>query len=178
MTRYDELALREARQAALQTLALAKWLQESAKQIAVPLEKEAKAWLAENDMDPGSRHYARIDDDQVATVSRSDLREVTNILIEDEDAFGAWLIANGHDNPFQMRLHDWARQPAFLEAVIKKAEGEVPDGVAVSKKVTGGSMNVRQSDTQREALERHIAGLRQISESFDALAEIESGDAA
>ena len=169
MTNYSELAPRDARRAALQTLALAKWLQERAKDLAKPLEDEAKHWLSENDMDPGTRLLAYVDEEEVATVSRSKVTDRQNIIVEDEEAFGEWLIENGHENPFQVRLADWARQPSFLEAVIVKAEGEVPDGVIVSVRRTGGTVAVRQSEGQRENLEAAISALTTLTTTFEQI---------
>lgn len=178
MTRYDNLPARDARRAATQTLALAKWVLARAADVAKPLEAEAKEWLAENDLDPGMRLPALIDGDEVATISRSKIADRQNIIVEDEEAFGEWLVKNGHENPFQVRLHDWAKQPSFLEAVVVKAEGEVPDGVIVSTRRTGGTVSIRQSDAQRENLEKHIEALQAITDTFDALGALEAGEAA
>ena len=178
MNQYQNLPAKDARRAALQTLALAKWIQESAKNIAGPAEADAKAWLRDNELAPGDRSYALIDGDEVATVSRSKITTRPNITITDETAFGHWLVEQGHENPWQMRLADWARQQSFIEGVIKHADGEVPDGIEFTERTTGGSVSVRQTDTQREALEKHISALHEVMATFDTLTQVEGGEEA
>ena len=168
MTRYDHLPEKDARRAATQTLALAKWVQDQARQLAKPLEEEAKQWLAENALDPGSRVPALIDGDEVATISRSKRTIRRTYEIEDEQAYGDWIIENGHKNPFEIRLADWARSQNHI-AALAEAQGELPDGVKMRTTETGGSVAVRQTDTQRDNLEQHISALRQITDTFDTL---------
>lgn len=174
MTRYDNLPEKDARRAALQTLALAKWIQDQAKNLARPLEEEAKMWLAEHVLDPGARVPALIDDDEVATVSRSKRTTRRTYEITDEQAFGDWLVAQGHSSPFEVRLADWAKNPALLQDLAEK-DGELPDGVTVSTSHGGGTVSVRQTPAQRGNLEEHVAALQQLTTTFDALA-IENGD--
>lgn len=176
MTRYDNLPERDARRAALQTLALAKWVQDQARQLAKPLEEEAKAWLAEHVLDPGSRIPAMIDEDEVATISRSKKGTRHTYEVEDEQAYGDWLVEHGHQSPFEVRLAGWATNPGLLQDLIEK-DGEVPDGVRVTTTVTGGSVSVRQTPTQRESLEAHVEALHQITATFETLAIEDGGQA-
>ena len=178
MNRYMHLPAKDAKRAAMQTLALAKWIQESAKNLAGPMEAEAKAWLRDQELEPGDRSYASIDGDEVATISRAKLTTRTVLTIVDEAAFGHWLIEQGHEDPWQMRLKDWAKTASFIEGVMKHADGEIPDGVALEERHGGGSVSVRQTDTQRAALEKHIAALHEVTATFDSLIQIEGGDEA
>lgn len=173
---YHELPHKEARARALQTLALAKWVTKTAAALASPLEKEAKEWLRVNDLDPGSRVPAMIDDANVATISRSVVKERRTISVDDEQAYGDWLVENDHDNPFEVRLVPWATSAPFLETLIDSLNGELPDGVSVHTSTTGGTVTVGQTDAQREALEQKISHLRSLLETFDALTEIEAGE--
>lgn len=158
----NELTPRQARQQALQTLALAKWLKETVKDTVGPLEKQAKAWLIENDLDPGTRIPARVGDEDVATVSYTNPEEKITPAVTDETAFGAWLEEQGHTNIWEQRLTEQYRAPGFLTHLLDTLEGELPDGVDVRTTQAAPYITVRQTPKQANALTEAVDALRSL----------------
>lgn len=169
----NELTPRQARQQALQTLALAKWLKETVKDTVNPLEKAAKAWLIENDLDPGTRVPARVGEQDVATVSYTNPEEKATPTITDEAAFGAWLEERGHTNIWEQRLAEHYRAPGLLTQLIDKLEGELPDGVDVRTTQAAPYITVRQTPKQANALTEAVEALRSLE---TAVQQITTGE--
>lgn len=158
----NELTPRQARQQALQTLALAKWLRTAVADTVGPLEKQAKAWLVENDLDPGTRVPARVGDQDVATVSYTNPEEKIAPAVTDETAFGAWLEEQGHTNIWEQRLTEQYRAPGFLTQLLDTLEGELPDGVDVRTTQAAPYITVRQTPKQANALTEAVEALRSL----------------
>lgn len=156
----NELTPRQARQQALQALALAKWLKDTVADTVNPLERAAKEWLIQNDLDPGSRVPAKIGDLDVATVSLTNPKPKLHATIEDEEEYGEWLEAQGHTNLWERRLRDHYTAPTFLTKLVEQLEGEVPDGVAVSETQSDPYIRVGQTEKQADALKSAIEALR------------------
>lgn len=168
-----ELSPRELRQQALQTLALAKWLKASVAEKVGPLEKLAKQWLIENDLDPGARVPARVGEHEVATISYTNPATKVTPTISDEKEFGAWLEEQGHTNIWEQRLTQQYAAPTFLAKLINELEGEVPDGITIRETTGNPYITVRQSPKQATALTEAVEALRELE---NAVAQITNGD--
>lgn len=164
-----ELTPRQARQQALQTLALAKWLKDAVRTVVTPLETAAKGWLIENDLDPGSRVPARVGEHDVATVSYSNPEAKITPSIIDETVFGAWLEDQGHTNIWERRLTEQYVAPSFLSKLVADLEGELPDGVDVRVTQADPYITVRQSPKQAQALEDAVEALRALGAAVEQI---------
>ena len=132
-----------------QRLAVASYL----KKAAADVESGLKAELLDV-MEPGDRKRAAIEGQQIATISRAEIKETETVAVTDEAALIAWARKNAPDavvTETREILAPWFTATANLEAAIA-ATGELPDGVEYSTRTTGGYITVRQTDAQKRAL--------------------------
>lgn len=164
---------REARQRALQTLALAKWLKDSVADVITPLEKDAKQWLIENDMTPGTRLPAYVEDADVATISLTKGATERGFAVTDEEAYGNWLEANGFTDVWEERVRPHHTAASTLDALVERMEGELPDGLEYRVRERKPYITVRQTDTQAEALAEAVKVLATLQ---NVIYQITSGE--
>lgn len=123
--------------------------------ITATTERDTKTSIAEL-MEPGDRKRAALEGEQIATVSRAEYKTAEALTVTDPALLLEWVKHNGHDDAIVESLAPWFTAPANLEALVAKT-GEVPDGVEVMQKETGGGVSVRQTPAQKEALARLAA---------------------
>ena len=145
MTGYD-LATR---------LALVKYIADTVKAEDARLREALAA-----EMHPGDRRHAALSPaaDSIATISRAEVRQTTTLAVTDPAALLEWAEANGHaDAVITTRaLAEWFTAAANLEALVSTT-GEIPDGVEVVEKRTGGYLRIGQTEKQRDTLRGQIA---------------------
>ena len=154
---------------AFQRLAVASYLRKAAADV----ESGLKAELLDV-MEPGDRKRATIEGQQIATISRAEIKEAETVTVTDEAALIAWARKNAPDavvTETREFLAPWFTATANLEATIA-ATGELPDGVEYSTRTTGGYITVRQTDTQKTNL-RTLAADGALSALVTELAQIE-----
>lgn len=169
-----ELTHAQLRERQLQTLALAKWMKDTTNNLVKPAEDGAKAWLADNDMTPGSKQAAFVNGEEVGTVSRAKVGE--KLAIDDEAEFADWLEENGFQPEYEMRLKPQWTTTEFLKGLwetAKKKDGELPAGTVI--KETGGFVSIRMSVDQRDALTREIQAAQAVNDALHKLG-IEAGN--
>lgn len=191
-----ELTHPQERERQLQILAVSKWMQDTVRARVKPAEDAAKAWLAHNDMTPGSKQAAIVNDVEVATVSRSKVTQ--KLAITDETGYAIWLEENGWNPQYTLTLtvtdtalydrfvafaaeydnkqvdvsfklkpqHTSQTQLDALLATLKDG-GELPDGLDF--KETGGSISVRMTPAQKEALYSQISAVHAVDEVITGL---------
>lgn len=158
---------KEQRDHALATIAVAKYLGKIIKDA----EDDAKTWLLENEMEPNSKLPAVVNGADIATVSRAKITEQTDVKVTDPVAFGEWLEDNGYEVKWKRVPAEYATAPTFVEQVLRALEttspGELPDGVTLVEKTSGGYISARQTEKQRENLEQHVSTVREIVEQIN-----------
>lgn len=191
-----ELTHPQERERQLQILAVSKWMQDTVRARVKPAEDAAKAWLAHNDMTPGSKQAAIVNDVEIATVSRSKVTQKLSVV--DEAEYAKWLEENGWNPQYTLTLtvndtglydrfmafaaeydskqvdvsfklkpqHTSQTQLDALLATLKDG-GELPDGLDF--KETGGSISVRMTPAQKEALYSQISAVHAVNEVITGL---------
>lgn len=153
---------------ALITIAVSKYLGKILKDA----ENDAKTWLLENEMEPNSKLPAVVNGEDVATITRENIKKETVGQVTDPIAFGEWLEANGHEVKWTRVPADFVTAPTNVKSVLEKLEkdspGELPDGITLVEKTTGGRISARQTEKQRSRLENNIASIREIVHQIDA----------
>lgn len=113
-------------------------------------EVRVKAAL-EAELEPGDRKMATLEGAEIGTITRAKLGTKERVVVTSEPALLAWCKANGQEDAIVTRLADWFTAEANLAALIAKT-GELPDGVDIETRESGGYISVRQSDTQKDNL--------------------------
>lgn len=133
-------------------------------------ETEVKTLLLD-EMATGDRKYVEIDGERVATISRSAAKYQEFPVIRSERELIAWMKSNGHEESVQVRetIPDWWIKNNLTE-IIKA--GEVPDGVIIDAKESGGYITVRQTQDQAEAIDGILAAGR-LTAILDSIQQIE-----
>lgn len=159
---------KDQRAHALITIAVSKYLGKILKDA----EDDAKTWLLENEMEPNSKLPAVVNGEDVATISREKITKSTAVQVTDPVAFGEWLEANGYEVKWKRVPADYLTAPTFVKSVLEQLEqdspGELPDGINLVEKTTGGRISARQTEKQRARLENNIASIREIVHQIDA----------
>lgn len=132
---------------------------------AAAVEKTAKAKLAEI-MAPGDRKIAINSDSlPVGSVSRTvhSTKETLNVVSEPK--LIAWL--KEHQDGEGVRtvetVEEWKLADLLAEA---RKTGELPDGVEIVEKTTGGYLQVRQTDDQKQALVEDRIGIMNLLDDY------------
>ena len=121
--------------------------------------KDAEAATKEaltDEMEPGDRKRVAIDGVQVATISRAEHKTTLAPVITSEAALIGWMKANGHEDAVVVRetIPDWWITGELAEIT---ATGELPNGVDITEKTTGGYVSVRMTADQKAALDHILA---------------------
>lgn len=130
-------------------------------------EKALKTYLLEA-MNPGDR-LTGIDDNNapVVSVSMSKPRVTGGLVIVDPLAFAIWLDAKGEKHPGKPSVvfPEWFEGKDNLEIIMRKYDGELPDGVEDTTTERAPSLSVRQSDAQKAATLAAMAEVRALLEA-------------
>ena len=132
-------------QHALRTLAVAKYLTSLIRKA----ESQAKAYLIEKELQPKDRRTVALDDGtDIGTVSMTQGRAGSPV-VTDPVALAAW--CDTHGGKVSVAFPEWFTAKANLEGLLKRFEGEVPDGIDFTAPGSPYVM-VRQSTDQAVAL--------------------------
>lgn len=132
--------------------------------IAKTRELAVKDALLEH-IDPGDRKTVLAGDADIATVTRAKYVNKTTAIVTDEAALIEWARTHDHEHVITEALPGWFVRPENLEALIEHRRGEIPDGVELIERKTGGYLSIRQSTAQKATLVKHAALIAAVTET-------------
>lgn len=132
---------------------------------AAAVEKAAKAKLTEI-MDPGDRKVAMNSESlPVGSVSRTVYSTKEQINVVSEPKLIEWL--KEHQNGEGVRtvetVEEWKLTDLLIEA---QKTGELPDGVEITERTSGGYLQVRQTEGQKESLVADRIGIMTMLDEY------------
>lgn len=151
-------------QTALRIVTIAKLVREQI----LATDKNARAYLTEKAMTSGDRLNV-VDDEgrSIGTVSMSKPRVTGGWEITDPIALAKWCEKRGihHGGKPSIEFPEWFEARANLEALVRQAGGEIPDGLADTSTEGKPSLSVRMSEEQAANL---LANFQTPSQMIDA----------